>query len=206
MGKPLSEMTLEELWELFPILLAEHRPEWGEWYREESSRLAKALPAGKFRLSHIGSTAIEGIYAKPIVDILLEIPENIAMDGIGKIVQGCGYLCMSEEKERKSFNRGYTERGFAERVFHLHLRRFGDNDELYFRDYLNGHPEAAKAYEALKLSLWKRFEHNRDAYTQAKGGFVREYTARAKAEYGYRYGSAKEKGSLENPGRSSGEN
>lgn len=90
MGKPLSEMTLEELWELFPIILTEHRPEWGEWYREESSRLAKALPAGKFRLSHIGSTAIEGIYAKPIVDILLEIPEDIAMDDVGKSYKTAG--------------------------------------------------------------------------------------------------------------------
>ena len=87
------------------------------------------------------------------------------------------------------------------------LKTPGTEEKAFFLPscYLNGHPEAAKAYEALKLSLWKRFEHNRDAYTQAKGGFVREYTARAKAEYGSRYGSAKEKGSLENPGRSSGE-
>ena len=86
-----------------------------------------------------------------------------------------------------SFNKGYTERGFADRVFHLHLRRQGDHDELYFRDYLQEFPEVAKAYEALKLSLWKPYEHDRDGYTQCKGDFVQQATRRAKARYPGRY-------------------
>ena len=79
---------------------------------------------------------------------------------------------MSEEAQRISFCKGYTQAGFAERVFHVHLRRRGDNRELYFRDYLNMHPAVAKEYEALKRSLRKRYEHNRDAYTQAKTAFI----------------------------------
>ena len=67
-----------------------------------------------------------------------------------------------------SFNKGYTEEGFAEKVFHLHLRYFGDNDELYFRDYLNERPDIAEKYEQLKLSLWKKYEHDRDGYTEAR--------------------------------------
>jgi GrpB-like predicted nucleotidyltransferase (UPF0157 family) len=67
--------------------------------------------------------------------------------------------------------------GFAKKVFHLHLRKFGDNNELYFRDYLNEHPEIAKEYEKLKLSLWKPFEHNRDGYTKGKNEFVQRITA-----------------------------
>ena len=47
-----------------------------------------------------------------------------------------GYICMSQSENRLSFNKGYTENGFAERTFHLHLRYAGDNNELYFRDYL----------------------------------------------------------------------
>ena len=86
-----------------------------------------------------------------------------------------------------SFNKGYTEQGFAERVFHLHLRLYGDNDELYFRDYLNDHPEIAKEYEALKLTLWKKYEHNRDAYTDAKGEFITKYTEEAKSVFPGRY-------------------
>ncbi len=63
----------------------------------------------------------------------------------------------------------------------------GDNDELYFRDYLNEHPQIAKEYEALKLELWKRYEHDRDAYTDAKTVFIRKLTAEARRVYGDRY-------------------
>ena len=94
---------------------------------------------------------------------------------------------MSEDVNRKSFNRGYTNNGFAERVFHLHLRYVGDNDELYFRDYMNEHPEIAKQYENLKLSLWKQYEHDRDGYTAAKTSFIRQYTECARRDYKNRY-------------------
>ena len=66
MGKTLSDMTLEELWELFPIILTEHKDCWNEWYAEEERRLAGLLPLGTVRIYHIGSTAINGIWAKPI--------------------------------------------------------------------------------------------------------------------------------------------
>ncbi len=72
------------------------------------------------------------------------------------------------ESPRASFNKGYTLDGFAEKVFHLHLRYSEDNDELYFRDYLIENPDIAKEYEKLKLGLWKKYEHDRDAYTEAK--------------------------------------
>ena len=87
---------------------------------------------------------------------------------------------MSEGENRLSFNKGYTKDGFAEKVFHLHLRYQGDNDELYFRDYLREHPEVAKDYERLKLGLWEKYEYNRDAYTDAKSDFIRKYTQKAK--------------------------
>ena len=95
---------------------------------------------------------------------------------------------MSRQENRASFNRGYTEKGFAKQVFHVHVRRAGDHAELYFRDYMNAHPALAKEYEQRKLSLWKKYEHDRDAYTEAKSAFVKEYTARAREEYGDRYG------------------
>ena len=94
---------------------------------------------------------------------------------------------MFQSEEWISFNKGYTEDGFAERVFHLHLRYTGDNDELYFRDYLIEHSAAAKEYEELKLKLWKKYEHNRDAYTDAKTELVRRYTEMARRLYGNRY-------------------
>ena len=93
---------------------------------------------------------------------------------------------MNTASRRIDLNKGYTEDGFAERVFHIHLRHSGDHDELYFKRYLNEHPDTAAEYEALKLFLWKQYEHNRDGYTAAKGEFVKRVTEHAKAEYGER--------------------
>ena len=94
---------------------------------------------------------------------------------------------MSETSDRISFNKGYTEKGFAEKVFHLHLRYIGDNDELYFRDYLIEHTNIAIEYGRIKLKLWKKYEFNRDGYTNSKTGFIQKYTEKAKLKYGDRY-------------------
>ena len=188
MSPSLEEMSLEELWQLFPIFLREHQDEWKEWYDEERLRLLIFLPANQLvRISHIGSTSLETIWAKPIVDILLEIPKETDMAVMRDLFLKNGYLLMSESQGQMSFNKGYTPSGFAERVFHLHLRYEGDHDELYFRDYLQEHPTVAKDYEKLKISLWKQYEHNRDAYTEAKTEFIKNYTEEAKKLYGRRY-------------------
>ena len=186
MKKSLSEMTLEELWQLFPIFLVKPDPQWKIWYAEERERLLSFLPDGT-RVSHIGSTAIDGIWAKNIVEILIELPKGSSLAQVGELMEKYGYGCFSKSEKRMSFQRGYTEEGFAERVFHLHLRLAGDNDELYFRDFLNAHRDSALAYEKLKLNLWKQYEHDRDAYTAAKGEFVKECTRLAKQEFAGKY-------------------
>ncbi len=182
MRKSLSEMTLQELWQLFPIQLTEHKNYWKDWYLDEQTFLLSFLPKN-VRMNHIGSTAIKEIWAKPIVDILVEAPFKDHQT-IKDLLLKNGYFCMSQNETRMDFNKGYTPDGFAERVFHLHLIEFGDHDELYFRDYMNEHPEFAKAYERLKLSLWKPFEHDRDGYTERKTEFVRKYTQKAIEQYG----------------------
>ena len=188
MTKALEDLTLEELWQLFPIFLREHQAEWKDWYEEERLRLLSFLPINQLvRISHIGSTSLETIWAKSIVDIMLEIPKVADMVAMRNLLLQNGYLLMSESQGRMSFNKGYTPSGFAERVFHLHLRYEGDHDELYFRDYLQEHPAVAKDYEKLKLSLWKQYEHNRDAYTEAKTDFIKKYTEEAIKLYGGRY-------------------
>lgn len=183
-------MTLEELWHLFPISLVPHNDAWRDWFYEESHALSQILPG--FMLYHIGSTAIPGIYAKNIVDIMAVAQVAAAGQGLaGKqnlvvlerasdALCAAGWVCMSRTANRISLNKGYTESGFADRAFHLHLRFSGDIDELYFRDYLCGHPNIAKEYESLKLSLWKKFEFNRDGYTEAKSDFIRNITEIAK--------------------------
>ena len=188
MGKDLSEMTLEELWELFPIFLVAHDDRWKDSFNEIEKTLTGLISdLSVVRISHIGSTAIQGIWAKNIVDVMVEISERADMEEAAHIMEQNGFIRMSDEKGRISLNKGYTKEGFADKVYHIHLRFTGDNDELYFCDYLNEHPQIAKEYEALKLELWKRYEHNRDAYTDAKTDFIRKRTAEARMLYGKRY-------------------
>lgn len=178
-SKKLSEMTLEELWQLFPIFLTEHCACWAEWYGEEVETLKRLLPSDA-EYHHIGSTAIADIMAKPIIDIIVAVDTNEQLGRASKTLSENGYIVMSTSADRISLNKGYTENGFAERVFHIHLRLKGDTDEVFFRDYLNAHTDVAKEYEQLKLRLWKQYEHDRDAYTEAKTDFVKKYTAPAK--------------------------
>lgn len=186
MEKKFSEMSLEELWKIFPIYLTKHQPCWKEWYTDEENFLKNRVPKIE-RISHIGSTAISSICAKPIIDILMEISKDYKLSDYKKVIASNGYICMSETSDRISFNKGYTEKGFAERVFHLHLRYIGDNDELYFRDYLIEHTNIAVEYERMKLKLWKKYEFNRDGYTNSKTDFIQKYTEKAKLKYGDRY-------------------
>ena len=173
--KPLSEMTLEELWQLFPIILSEHDPDWTNYYNEEKALLEKQFGSLLVRINHIGSTAIEGLIAKPTVDILLEVNPASSPDAVRQTTEQCGYTVMAESiapEYRLDLCKGYTPRGFAEKVFHLHICHPGDWDEIVFRDYLRRSPRKAEEYAELKIELQKRFKHNRDAYTEAKGEFI----------------------------------
>ncbi len=173
MRDSFENMTLEELWELFPISLSDHNPKWKEWAENEGEYLSSILDKFNPRISHIGSTAIPGIKAKPIVDLLVEISDDFDMSSIRSVLEEYGYIWMSTSENRMSFNKGYTLDGYAEKVFHIHIHRIGDNNEIRFRDYLISHPDAAKEYEALKIYLLSRCGKNRDAYTAAKSDFVR---------------------------------
>lgn len=178
--KELKDMSLEELWELFPIELVAHQPVWLEWAAKEMAALEGLLASYNPTINHIGSTAVPDILAKPIVDILVELPEGSDWLQVKVLLENSGYICMSESESRMSFNKGYTPLGYAEKVFHIHIVRLGENDEICFRDYLMANPEVAKEYEALKLSLLPKYRNNRDGYTEAKTEFVNHVTELAK--------------------------
>ena len=180
--KALSEMTLKELWELFPIVLRPYQSQWKEWAAEEILSLSTLLADYSPVINNIGSTAVPGIMAKPIVDILVEVPSETELSQVRTLLERKGYICMSASDCRMSFNKGYTPDGYAERVFHIHLRNSGDNDEIRFRDYLRSHAVTAREYEKLKCSLLPEYRNDRDGYTAAKAEFVRRITALAKAE------------------------
>ena len=192
MTKSLSEMSLEKLWQLFPIILKEHNPQYKNWYLEEKEKLKAVLSEASIeRINHIGSTAVPGLLAKPTVDILLEIAAEAEVEIIESKLKKEGWILMHRNKEDKKlnlvFNKGYTPQGFADRVFHLHLRYLGDWDELYFRDYLISHPEIAEKYGELKKNLEKEYKHNRDGYTDAKTEFIKKHTAEARKEFKEKY-------------------
>ena len=108
MGKKLSEMSLEELWLLFPIFLEKHKDCWEEWYREEEYLLKNAFSSGE-RISHIGSTAIPAIWAKPIIDILVEVPKESNLLDYKALLENNGYPSeavttrQNEDKAVRSF-------------------------------------------------------------------------------------------------------
>ena len=190
MKKQLSEMTLEELYYLFPIILVKHNPQYREWYNTEKENLLKSINTHDiFRINHIGSSAVKGLISKPTVDILLEIREDCNISHLTDSLVAIGWGLMQEESEpmKLAFVKGYTPEGFADKVYHLHVKYMGDWDELYFRDYLIKHPNIAMEYGKLKLDLLKDFKHNKDGYTKAKTDFIVKYSEIAKRELNHIY-------------------
>ncbi|MDH6309228.1 GrpB-like predicted nucleotidyltransferase (UPF0157 family) [Dysgonomonas sp. PFB1-18] len=183
--KPLKNMTNEELWKLFPIVISEYKPYWKDYYASERTSLKKALGKDMLRIHHIGSTAIPNLPAKPTIDILIEIRDETDTQQLIERMEKEGYIYSSQPKKpspHMMFMKGYTPQGFAEKVFHVHVRYSGNWDEIYFRDYLLTHPETVREYGELKLKLKTEFEHDRDAYTAAKTDFIRRITNLAKRD------------------------
>ncbi|QNO14258.1 GrpB family protein [Alkalicella caledoniensis] len=131
------------------------------------------------RVNHIGSTSVNGLLAKPTVDILLEIDNHCDVEEVIAILEENGYICMAKQKLKPlnlTLVKGYTEKGFAKRVYHIHIRHFGDWNELYFRDYLKANNDVATHYGNLKMSLKEEYQYDRDAYTNAKSEFILKHT------------------------------
>ncbi len=186
MSKALQEMTNEELWQLFPIILTEYQPQWLTDYATEKDLLVACVGEKNIaRISHIGSTAVPGLTAKPTIDILLEVTQDTDIEWLKTALEKLGYLFSAQPHNpppHMMFMKGYTPNGFSAKVFHLHVRYLGDWDELYFRDYLTAHPKTADEYGRLKTSLKEYYEHDRDGYTYAKTDFVKNTTILAREE------------------------
>lgn len=188
MAKRRDDMTLEELWQLYPIILEEHNNDWDIWYNDEFKILERLLCDEEVNIYHIGSTAVQNIKAKPTVDILIETDKSHIEECKNKL-KNAGYLHMNtvENPLRYAFNKGYEEYGYGDRVFHIHLRLKGDNKELYFRDYLIEHPDIAKEYEKIKIKLAVDYRNSRDEYTMKKSDFINKITNRALVKYNGKY-------------------
>ena len=185
----LTETDDQRRARIYPVILSEYNPAWPEWYAEEKANLERLIGADNIaRISHFGSTSVPGLTAKPTVDILLEIKEDTDIEELIAALPSPEYICLRREGNSLSEHdlvmilKGYLSDGFAEKVYHIHVRYSGDYDELYFRDYLITHPEAAAEYAVLKRGLFTNYEHDRDGYTNAKGGFIKKITGKARGE------------------------
>ncbi len=182
----LENLSLEKLWKLFPITFTDNNKTFKENYLGEAKILQMLLGNYIKRISHIGSTSIKNIKTKPIVDILIEIG-FVNKDIVKEILSNNHYLLMNETLTKISFNKGYTINGYADKVFHIHIKKYHDCDELYFRDYLNDNPLVSQEYEKLKLELYEKYQPNRDLYTAGKKEFVTKVVKLAQAKYPERY-------------------
>ncbi len=188
--KKLENMSNSELWEIFPIILEKYDYRWPANYRQTKKKLLTELKDQIVRINHFGSTAVENLIAKPTIDILVEVRAGFDKAKVKAKLEKLGFRFMREDQEpyyNLYFTKGYTEAGFSGQVYHVHVRKFDDWGELYFRDYLRKHQDVANKYACLKLVLKEKFEHHRDNYTEAKGEFIRHYTAIARELYKDRY-------------------
>ena len=161
----------------FPIELVKHNSEWITWYEDEKINLLAKLEKYKVTLYHVGSTAIPSIYSKDIVDIILEINKIDDFDSIIDILNGEWELRWKEDN-RAFLVKGYGEDGFQTKVYHLHIRRKGDIEEVKFRDVLIKNPKIAKQYERLKLDLELTYKYDREGYTAGKTEFIKDIIKR----------------------------
>jgi len=183
-SKSLDEMPFEELGRLFPIIISEYNANWPKLFEAEKKKIIKA--AGKeniFAVHHIGSTSVEGLKAKPTIDMMLVIKDDADLNSFKTNVTNIGYeysLQKNDPPPHITFYKGYTYTGFNGQAYHLHIRYNEVFDEIVFRDYLRKNESARREYEDLKIQLQKQYEFDREGYTQSKSVFVNDILRRAK--------------------------
>ncbi|WP_272699013.1 GrpB family protein [Desulfovibrio sp. Fe33] len=165
-------------------------PAWPRQFEEEKARLLACLPPGLVvRVEHFGSTSIPGIWAKPVVDMLVEVADlDRAREEAIPTLEGLGYDGFWRPQSGGATPPHYPwfiRRGpGGERTHHIHMTVADSTlwEGLVFRDYLRAHPDAAADYERLKRDLLARHPGDRVAYTRGKSEFLRGIADRAEAE------------------------
>ncbi len=169
-----------------PVKIVDYDPNWPKIFEREKKLILSAVGHIVVKIEHIGSTAIPGLGAKPIVDILVAV--NHLKDA-GKCIEplkliGYEYKPRLEADipERRFFGKGDPLR---EQHYHLHMVELTSDfwkRHLLFRNYLRTHPEAAREYHKLKQQLASEYGRNREGYTEAKTPFIESIVAKARIE------------------------
>lgn len=169
------------------VRIVAHDPAWADRFSEAAHELADALGA-LASIHHIGSTAVPGLHAKPIIDLLLVAEDLGHVDARTPAIVALGYEALGEYglPGRRYFRRDDVA---GNRTHHLHVWRVGDEAlrrHLAFRDYLLAHPAVAAEYGALKQRLAARHPEDMEAYIDGKDAFVKATEADALAWYAQR--------------------
>jgi GrpB-like predicted nucleotidyltransferase (UPF0157 family) len=160
-------------------------PRWPAAFDAEAARLRAALsPHAEFTIEHIGSTAVQGLDAKPVIDILLIAPDAARWPQLVAPLQALGYLLWADNprRDRLFLVKGMPPLGNG-RTHHVHVRMPADAQrECLFRDWLRTHADDGVRYAALKHALAAAHAADREAYTEGKTAFIEAILQRAGAE------------------------
>lgn len=162
------------------IAVVPYAPEWPERYSELEARLKKLLPKNLVqRIAHIGSTAVPGLSAKPIIDVQVEANDmDEVLERVVPVLEAEGFefIWRPSIGESAPFYAWFIVRDAqGERTAHIHILSPDQKsaERIIFRDLLRRHSAEAAAYEALKVQLAKEFAKDREAYTKGKTEFIR---------------------------------
>ena len=161
-------------------MIAPYDPLWPEEFRAEADRITRACHELEIRVEHIGSTAIPGLSATPIIDIAAGIPPRTSREPYIQVLKELGYDHRGSpgSPARDLFQRGRP------RSHHVHLMSWSSGlwrDHLLFRDALRADPRQMREYEALKRQLAIAYADDRRKYQSEKGLFIQAVLRSAKS-------------------------
>jgi GrpB-like predicted nucleotidyltransferase (UPF0157 family) len=169
-----------------PIVIVDYDTRWPQLFEEERERILGAIGDWLLGIEHIGSTAVPGLAAKPIVDIMPGLRSLDDAPLLVPVMEAIGYQYIPEYEDQLPERRYFVKppgRGYhIERLFHVHAVETSSpfwRRHTAFRDYLRAHPEACEEYAALKRLLAAKHGADRVGYTDAKTEFIQGIEARA---------------------------
>ncbi|WP_310387767.1 GrpB family protein [Roseateles sp.] len=157
------------------VSLCAYQAEWPAMFELERERLLAALPGMLLDVQHFGSTAVPGLAAKPIIDILVGVASMASADSLLKDLTNAGYSSSAEFNSTLVDRRWFMRHADGRRTHHLHMVVLGGAEwcrRLRFRDALRADPELADRYAMLKRKLALAHAADRELYTTAKTDFV----------------------------------
>lgn len=159
------------------IILKPYDESWPGNFRAERNRLMQVIDQPGLQIEHIGSTAVPGLAAKPVIDILIGIHDFKESDSLIPLISSLGYDYISEYEAEFPDRRFFLKDENGIRTHHIHLVQTGSvfwKRHLGFRDHLRQNLDDRIAYESLKYQLARREWQHRNKYAEAKSDFIRK--------------------------------